>query len=178
MREYEDGLLDLDFASRMVQEVLSEPDHEFSVTILEEAVNSLKLTECRHGSLEEIKTIDAKEKLRINHLGEATASLIKSVVSHSPIVEKFISDRTKENNDPLFPDKLRSFFFNEYKKLVLHGTLGDDLFMGVKNAVEQLISNPAAKCAALSIIVHLFIICDLFERTDEELERLKRNVAA
>ena len=34
----------------------------------------------------------------------------------------------------------------------------------VNNAVSALIKSPTAKFAANAILVHLFIICDLFER--------------
>ena len=160
--------LDLQYASTAVSHVMEECEDDFNVIILEDAVNSLELPDCDPSLQYDLKINDTQKKIICNSLHERTIALIQEGAAHSRVIEEFISERAKGTNDPDFPKKLRSFFFREYKRLLANeGLWGDELFEGVRNAVSALIRNPKAKCAALSILVHLFIICDLFERPPE-----------
>ena len=158
-------LLELDYAGTIVASIQEEEDVDVSVSILEEAITSLRLPSCDPNMTEDLYMADTREKLKLNRLGDPTRKLIQEVINHSSTVEAFIKDHAKGTNDPDFPKKLRAIFFREYKRLFeQQGLYGDDLFSGVRDAISAMIPKPELKCAALSILVHLFIICDLFER--------------
>lgn len=160
--------LGLDFAGAILDDIQRQSDEEFSVAILQKAIKSLKLPPCDPDLTDDLYISDTKAKLQLNHLGDSTIRLIHEVINYSALVEEFIKDYAKETNDQGFPKKLRSFFFHEYKKLyVEQGLIGDPLFSGVRDAVSALIPDPKLKCAAQSILVHLFLICDLFMRPEE-----------
>ena len=144
---------------------MSEKADVLDIAILEEAVNSIKFPESDQSLEYDLSINDTDAKITYNRLGDESRQIIREAAQFSSIVEKFISDRARDTNDPEFPKKLRSFFFREYKRLLVDsGIFGDELFVMVNNAVSALIKSPMAKFAANAILVHLFIICDLFER--------------
>ncbi len=160
--------LDLDFAGAAIEDARRYEDIDVDAYVLEEAVKCLQLPDCDPDLTDDLFISDTNAKLEINRLGEPTRKLIREVINHSATVEAFIKDHAKETNDSEFPQKLRSFFTREYKKLLNQNAIfGDGLFSGVRDAVARLIPKPELKCAALSILVHLFLICDLFRRPEE-----------
>ena len=147
--------LDLDFAGAAIEDARRYEDIDVDAYVLEEAVKCLQLPDCDPDLTDDLFISD-------------TRKLIREVINHSATVEAFIKDHAKETNDSEFPQKLRSFFTREYKKLLNQNAIfGDGLFSGVRDAVARLIPKPELKCAALSILVHLFLICDLFRRPEE-----------
>ncbi len=164
-------LLELDHAGAAIEDARRHEDVDVDPYVLEEAVKCLALPACDPDLTDDLFISDTKAKLELNHLGEPTRKLIREVINHSATVETFIKDHAKETNDPRFPQKLRSFFSHEYKRLITQeGMLGDGLFSGIRDAVAGLIPNPKLKCAAQSILVHLFLICDLFMRPEENAD--------
>lgn len=155
----------LEFASAATAQAMAEKADIPDIAILEEAVNTIELPESDPNLEYDLAIHDTETKIVHNRLGTASRQIIREAAPFSSIVEKFISDRARDTNDPEFPKKLRSFFFREYKRLLVDsGIVEDELFVMVNNAVSALIKSPTAKFAANAILVHLFIICDLFER--------------
>lgn len=171
----EQGRLALEYACRATDGAFNTDLGVFDEGVLEDAVNSIELPPCDPDLKYDLTAGKVDLKLKVNGLGKKVERLIRKEVAHSPVVEEFIRNRAKETNDELFPLKLRSFFFNEYKRLLVpddgdDGVWGDGLFFGVRDAVENLIGNARAKSAAAAILVHLFLICDLFERPEENAD--------
>lgn len=157
--------LNLEFAGVATIKAMAEEAETLDTAILESAVNSLELPDSDPSLKYDLSIMDTETKIIYNRLDEPTRQIIREAAPFSVVVQKFISDRARDTNDPDFPKKLRSFFFREYRKhLVDRGIIGDELFSLVNTAVRSLIKQPSAKFAADAILVHLFIICDLFER--------------
>lgn len=55
----------------------------------------------------------------------------------------------------------------EYIRLYDSGIYGDELFESIRQSISTRIPNPHLKFAAQAILVHLFIICELFKRPEE-----------
>lgn len=162
--------LDLRFFDRATIHAAAEEvvDKEVSEAALEVAVDSLKLPKRKPDKSYDLSIHDTDKKMILNRLGESTKKLIYEAVPHSKKVQKFISDRAKQTNDPDFPDKLRSCFVAEYKRLIQdEGLVGDELFGAIRQAISDRIESGAAKFAAQAILVHLFIICEIFMRPEE-----------
>ena len=162
----------LEYASNAIDNAAQTDYGVFNESILEDAVNSIVLPP-NNPELEYDNTIvNVDDKLRVNCLGSVIQRIIRKEAANSTVVEQFIRDRAKQTNDEEFPKKLRSFFFNEYKRLLMpeegDGLFGDPLFFGVRDAVAERIRNESAKKAAVAILVHLFLICDLFERPKQD----------
>ena len=162
--------LALQYASVATAHAMAEKADVLDIAILEEAVNSIELPKSDQSLEYDLSINDTEAKIAHNHFGDVSRPIIREAAPFSSIVEKFISDRARDTNDPEFPMKLRSFFFREYRRLLVDsGIFGDELFVMVNTAVSALIKSPAAKFAANAILVHLFIICDLFERPPSDV---------
>lgn len=142
-------------------------DKELSETALEVAVKSLDLSGEPLDLKYTLSIHDTDRKLELNRLGDITRQLIYEAAPHSKTVEDFISNHAKQANDPSFPKKLRSCFMREYIRLYDSGIYGDELFESIRQSISTRIPNPHLKFAAQAILVHLFIICELFKRPEE-----------
>ena len=161
---------DLEYASNAIDSAAQTDYGVFNDRVLEGAVNSIELPPNNPELEYDNIIVKVEDKLRVNCLGPLVQRIIRKEAANSTVVEQFIRDRAKQTNDEEFPKKLRSFFFNEYKRLLMpeegDGLFGDLLFIGVRDAVAERIRNESAKKAA--ILVHLFLICDLFERPKQD----------
>lgn len=142
-------------------------DKELSETALEVAIGSLDLSGEPLDLKYTLSIHNTDKKLEINQLGDSTRQLIYEAAPHSKMVEDFISNHAKQTNDLNFPKKLRSCFMKEYLRLYDSGIYGDELFESIRQAVSSRISDPHLKFAAQAILVHLFIICDIFKHPEE-----------
>lgn len=144
-------------------------DKDVTYASLEAAIESLNLQKSKSDAKYDLSIHDTQKKLDINHLGEPTIRMIQEAAQHSATVEQFISDRAKQTNDPDFPDRLRSFFLDAYNKAILKkGIFGDALFGDIRQSIAERMTSSADKFAAQAILVHLFIICDVFLRPDKD----------
>ena len=142
-------------------------DKELSETALELAIESLDLNGEPLDLKYTLSIHDTDRKLELNRLGESTKQLIYEAAPHSKMVEDFISNHAKQTNDQSFPKKLRSCFMREYLRLYDLGIYGDELFENIRQAISSRISDPHLNFAAQAILVHLFIICDIFKHPEE-----------
>ena len=135
---------------------------------LEAAIDALELPDTDPNLGYDLTIHDTDKKLNRNKLGEPTQKLIQEAAQHSAIVEKFISERAKQTNDSDFPIRLRYYFVSLYNKLYLEDEIyGDELFEAVRQAASQNAKSDSCKFATLAILVHLFIICDIFLRPED-----------
>ena len=135
---------------------------------LEVAIDALKLPDSDPNASFDLTIHDTDKKLDANKLGEPTKKLICEAAQHSTTVQQFISDRTKQANDPDFPSKLRFYFLSLYNKFYEEeGVYGDALFEAVRQAASASVKTASCKFATLAVLVHLFIICDVFLRPEE-----------
>ena len=150
------------------QAAIEVAEKDVTYASLEAAIDSLKLPETNPDIGFDLKILDTDKKLDINKLGERTKKVIVEVAQHSSLVEKFISERAKQANDPSFPQRLRYFFVSLYNKFYLEEeTYGDELFEAVRQAASQNAKSASCKFAIVAILVHLFIICDVFLRQED-----------
>ena len=135
---------------------------------LEAAINSLRLPKTDPNIGFDFKIHDTDKKLNINSLGEPTKNLILEAAQHSAKVQKFISERAKQTNDPSVPARLRYFFVSLYNKFYVEdGIYGDELFEAIRQAASKSVESDSCKFATQAILVHLFIICDVFLRPED-----------
>ncbi len=145
-------------------------DKDVTYASLEAAIESLELPKSNPDNGYDLSIHDTKKKLDVNLLGEPTIRQIQEAAQHSATVEQFISDRAKLTNDSDFPYKLRGFFLDAYNTAIREkGIFGDALFADIRQAISERMTTASGKFAIQAILVHLFIICDVFRRPEEEL---------
>lgn len=143
-------------------------DKDATYASLEDAIESLDLPKSSPDDRYDLSIHDTQKKLDVNLLGEPTIRLIREAAQHSAIVEQFISDRAKQTNDPDFPYKLRGFFLDAYNTAIREkGVFGDALFSDIRQTIAERMTTGSGKFAIQAILVHLFIICDVFRRLEE-----------
>ena len=102
---------------------------------------------------EKIKKNDLTGKVRdLLLIGTMKAREVEQFVQHVGIV------------DSTFPERLRTGFIAEYKRLFADGLRGDDLFMELFAFAQQRRQcDFRTEAAGLAILTHYFSICDVFE---------------
>ena len=101
------------------------------------------------------------EKIKKNDLSENTAGMIRMGAAKSHDVEVVILQATQL--DSSFPDRLRDGFQQKYADFQSEGLAGDELFDALYVWAGGTSSDPRRQAAALCILSHLFILCDVFE---------------
>lgn len=141
---------------------------EVTAASLEAAIGELQLPDTDPDTGFDLTIHDTASKLRFNQLGDQTRNIILEFAQHSATVEKFISERAKQTNDPYFPARLSHFFVSLYRKFFREdGIYGDELFEAIGQAASHSVKSAQRKTATKAILVHLFLICDVFERPME-----------
>lgn len=144
-------------------------DKDVTYASLEAAIESLDLPKSNPDDRYDLSIHDTQKKLNVNLLGEPTIRQIQEAAQYSSTVEQFISDRAKQTNDPDFPYKLRGFFLDAYNTAIRErGIFGDALFADIRQTIAERMTTTSGKFAIQAILVHLFIICDVFRRPEEE----------
>jgi len=145
-------------------------DHEFygdiSEDTLEAAAASMDLPPDDGEADGKVLASDVAKKLDFNHLTEETKNQIVRVVSTSGVVEGFISEQNMANKS--FGRCLRSAFLCEYRAATERGLGGDALFDAIHKGIMARIRDRKGKGAALPMLAHLFLICDVFMNPDLE----------
>lgn len=95
---------------------------------------------------------------------EANKKIIYASLCYSAEVAEYIKRRAIDVNDKTFPYRLKAYFKGVYALYYNNNFRGDDLFDRVVVTVVNEITSPAYYQATIAIIVHLFEICDLFEK--------------
>lgn len=107
------------------------------------------------------------DKMRANSLGEISAGLVRNGLAKTTEVGRFIS--FSDQSTPHYAEKLRQWFKRSYATGFLDGARGDELFLAVcADAVANagVMRSEVLEAAAISVVVHLFEICEIFESPD------------
>lgn len=140
---------------------------DVSEGVLESAIKSMDFPPIDQSIQEDNFISKVKDKFVANHLSQRNVDRIASVIEATKTVERFINDRMMYEFD--FNLRLRSAFLSEFKKLADQGAGGDALFDGVLEGIRRRIADVKAQGAALPILAHLFIVCDIFLRPGDEI---------
>jgi hypothetical protein len=107
------------------------------------------------------QTIPPAEKIEKNELGSTSTMLLTLGAAKSREVERVLLASSQLDSE--FPDRLRSGFVGKYKALRSEGLDGDDLFVAMYEWAGGG-GDKGREAAGLSILTHLFVICDVFEK--------------
>lgn len=110
----------------------------------------------------EFRIITPEKKIEKNSLGSQSRLLITMGASSSHLVEDMLLKAIQLN--PQFADMLKEGFNVKYKNFADAGLVGDDLFNALHEWAAGSSGNQVRRASGLCILVHLFIICDIFER--------------
>ena len=147
--------------------------HEAWVTIsLEKEVINIGFAEFEtainvllSGSIIEANTsfhlLPPEKKIKKNNLTKSTYNLIVTGLSRSREVGKYIENQSKL--DEGYPERLKKGFRNEYDSLVDKGITGDDLFESMFQFSGGSSIDFKRQAAGLTVLVHLFELCEIFE---------------
>lgn len=134
--------------------------------VLQTAVRGMRLPEPTTVE-DDLVRITVDEKMERNAItSEANKDIIYASLCYSEMVGEYIKQRAIDDNDRGFPYRLKTFFRSIYAEFYNNNVRGDDLFDRLVVAVIKTINAPAFYPAVNAIIVHLFEICDLFEKHD------------
>lgn len=142
---------------------------DISDRTFEEAVNALRIEHPDHDHDEDLMSVNTEDKVNINRLGESSMKQLEEGIVHFTQLQNFV--RARDKVEPGFHTSLRDFFRAEYKKLVSSkGIIGDELFDKLIDTLKARMdtTKTVQRRAVLPIVTYLFVICDLFFRTEEE----------
>lgn len=149
--------------------------------VLEKAVNALGFPVPDKLTGSDYQTMTVPKKMEKNHLGEderlgeLVSGIIGSCMCHSRRIGTFIYERCR--TEPSFAEMLRTYFCRLYANFRHAGLLGDDLFLAMTCHFRKVVGNESHAAAATAILVHLFLICDVFEKSGEPNEVRMRKEA-
>lgn len=102
-----------------------------------------------------------QKKIEKNGLSQSTAKKLRMGVAMSREVEEMLRNAAQLESG--FPDSLREGFQTKYNEFVEAGLEGDDLFDALYVWAGGTNTDPKRQLAALCILSHLFVLCEVFE---------------
>lgn len=102
------------------------------------------------------------DKISKNNLSGRTGSMLKMGAAKSHDVEHALLNAAQL--DSTFPERLSQGFRNKYNELRTDGLTGDELFDALYIWAGGFNSDPMRQSAALCLLSHLFILCEVFEK--------------
>jgi len=106
--------------------------------------------------------LDPEAKIAKNGLSSASKKIVTMGLALSREVSEFVAYVVQD--DPGFPDRLKSGFLTEYYRLVSEGVSGDELFDMMCQFAQRGIVGQAKKAAGLALLCYLFEKCEVFEK--------------
>lgn len=143
-----------------IAEQLDQGMSEVSFAELEIAAKALESG--KHSSTDDYQVIPPEEKIVKNGLSDSVRSDIAMGLSKSHEVERFLSDMAI-NVDEEFPERLKSGFRTKYFELKMTYT-GEELFYSMLEFAQAGQKSFRQQAASLSILSHLFHLCEVFEK--------------
>jgi len=143
-----------------IAEQLDQGMSDISFAELTVAANAL--ASGKHTSNEDYQVITPTEKIKKNALSESSKFYISIGLSQSPTVERFIANMAM-NFDVQFPENLKNGFKTKYIELKKNLS-GDALFIAMINFARAGKRDFKHQAAGLAILIHLFHICEVFEK--------------
>jgi len=110
----------------------------------------------------DFEIVEIREKMEKNKLSASSQSLVKMGLSSSGEVANFVE--LVAHTDVQFPARLIAGFKSIYNQLVQEGYHGDELFIQMLEKSRQGFSQPSLQFAGLCVMIHLFELCEIFER--------------
>ncbi|MFA7000446.1 MAG: hypothetical protein WC241_05060 [Candidatus Paceibacterota bacterium] len=102
------------------------------------------------------------DKITKNGLSSSVELLLRMGAAKSHEVAEVLMKAAQLDSN--FPDRLREGFVIHYAELRDDGCVGDELFYSMYHWVSAGSSDQSRVAAGLCILVHLFVICDVFEK--------------
>ncbi len=104
--------------------------------------------------------IPPKVKIQKNKL----SNQVELYITQGLIQKKLIVDFLNSHPNIDFVRNLKSGFINEYNRLVKEGYFGDSLFYAMWEFAAQNRQDTNSRAAGLTVLTHLFELCDIFEK--------------
>ena len=112
---------------------------------------------------QDFSKIPLEAKIQRNGLSVSSRNLISSYLTATPQVRSFIQSLSQD--DPKFPDRLKSGFLEHYYKLRREGlSSGEDLFNSMCIFARRGFADFKIQYAAETVLVYLFETCEVFEK--------------
>lgn len=131
------------------------------VTFAELEVAARAIASAKHHKSTGFNVITPEEKIIKNQLTEKSRAYISMGLARGNEVERFLAEMS--GIDIKFPDRLKDGFKQKYLELRKTHT-GDYLFEAMLSFSQEGLKNFTELAAGLSILVHLFLICEIFEK--------------
>lgn len=109
----------------------------------------------------DFKIISPEEKISKNNLTNQSRNVIAMGLIRGPEVEKYLASMALLDQD--FPERLKNGFKQKYLEL-RQDSSGDALFMEMLHFATPSKNDFGLHAAGVAILVHLFQICDIFEK--------------
>ncbi len=127
---------------------------------LETAANAL--LSGKHSSENDFQVISPENKIKRNKLTNTSRIYISMGLSRSDEVARFIANMTT-HVDAKFSERLKNGFVNKYLELNKTHS-GDELFMSMLDFAHAGKKDFDRQAAGLTILCHLFHLCEVFEK--------------
>lgn len=107
-------------------------------------------------------SIDISEKIKKNAFCNEVKGLIKTGLIRTPEVRDYFAEIGVVHKK--FIPKLKYLFKQEYNKLKNDGKDNDTIFFDLLGLLDKKYSTMSEKSAALTVLVYMFEICEVFEK--------------
>lgn len=153
-----DSLKKLKFSHEAwVEETFEQAD----VTFAELEVAAKAIASGQHYESSGFFVISPEDKIKKNNLTDVSIRYITAGLSRSAEVEKFLASMALLDSN--FPERLKNGFKHRYLELRQVST-GDALFMEMLSFATAGLKDMTEHTAGLAILVHLFHLCEIFEK--------------
>lgn len=132
-----------------------------NVTFAELEIAAKAIASGQHYDSNGFLVISPEEKIKKNNLTTPSIRYITMGLSRGPEVENFLEKMA--HIDCSFPERLKDSFKHKYIELRQISS-GDELFMNMYLFATAGLENMPEEAAGLAILVHLFHLCEIFEK--------------
>lgn len=154
---------------------------EFDPALIDEVVKGFpkldldKEPGLRAKNFVKIPYLDPDEKLKLNHLTEKTrAQLLRGNLYYDD-VDAYFKERIKRDRNEDFVESVKTSFRAAYNRIIAtKKKYGDELFDALLPEIAGGmldLKSERFRVTAAAVVVYLFLKCDLFAKTEEELKR-------
>jgi hypothetical protein len=144
---------------RFVDEQMAEAVGEISFRELELVADEVANTAVASGN--GFTLTEVREKMGKNDLTDRISYEMSIGMLGADLVKDYVARRAAIAPD--FPDRLRGGFVREYDRLRRENLSGDELFIALQRFAGGPGHDIKRRAAGLSVLVHLFRICEVFE---------------
>ena len=106
--------------------------------------------------------LKVEDKIKKNDLDEDARGVIAMGLGVAKEVSRYIESVAQ--TDVEFPERLKAGFLEEYWRLKKGGIGGGELFELMCRFAQQGFDRQAQRSAGLAVLIHLFEVCEVFEK--------------